>query len=88
MDGRGHRFARDLRVAVRDRDRAFLMQTQQHLRAFIAEVVHETVVKSAIAGARIERDIGDVGRAKCVSDHIAAETGSIDTSGYRTIERG
>jgi hypothetical protein len=58
------------------------------LRAFIAQIVHETVVKSAVTGAGVKRDIGDIGRAKRVSDDIAAEAGRVDTGGYRAIERG
>ena len=88
MDGCSHRLAGDFCIAMRDGDRAFLVQAQQHLRAFIAQVIHETVVKSAVAGAGVKRDIGDIGRAKRVSDDIAAEAGRIDAGGYGAIERG
>ena len=88
MHRRGHRLAGDLGVAVRDRDRAFLVQAKQHLRPLVAEIVHEAVVQAAIARARIERDIGDAGRAQRVRRHVAAEAGRIDARRNRAIECG
>ena len=74
MHGRGHRLAGDLGVAVRDGDRALLVQAQQHLRRLVAEVVHDRVVQPAIARTGIERDVGNFERAQRVGDHVAAET--------------
>ena len=86
MHRRRHRLAGDLGVAVRDGDRAFLVQAEQHLRPLIAEIIDQTVVQTAIAGARIERDIGDVERAQRVGHHVAAEAGGIDAGRDRAID--
>jgi hypothetical protein len=71
---------------MRDGDRAFLMQAEQHLRPLVAEVVDQAVVQAAIAGARIERDIGDVERAQRIGHHVAAETGGIDAGRSWAVE--
>ena len=73
---------------MRDRDRAFLMQAEQHLRPLIAEIIDEAVVQPAIAGAGIERDIGNVGRAQRIRHDVAAEARGVDAGGHRTIEGG
>jgi len=39
---------RDLRIAMSDRYRMFFMQSEQNLRPFIAEIVHQAVVEAAI----------------------------------------
>jgi hypothetical protein len=57
-----------------DRDRALLVQTEQHLRRLVAEEIHNGVVQPAIARAGIERDVGDFQRAQRVGDHVAAES--------------
>ena len=87
MHRRGHRLAGDLGIAVRDGDRAFLVQAEQHLRPLIAEIVHQAVVQAAIAGAGIERDIGDVERAQRVGDDVAAEAGGVDAGRHRAGRR-
>ena len=87
MHRRGHRLAGDLGIAVRDGDRAFLVQAEQHLRPLVAEIVHQAVVQAAIAGAGIERDIGDVERAQRVGDDVAAEAGGVDPGRNRPVER-
>ena len=86
MHRRRHRLAGDFGVAMRDGDRAFLVQAEQHLWPLVAEVVHQAVVQAAIAGARIERDIGDVERAQRIGHHVAAETGGIDAGRNRAVE--
>ena len=65
----------DARIAVRERDRALLVQAEQHLRPRVAEIVDQAVVQAAIAGARIERDIGNLERAQQLCDDIAAPAG-------------
>ena len=66
VHGGGHRLAGHLGVAVRDRDRALLVQAEQHLRRLVAEIVDDRVVQAAIARAGIERDVGNVAaRAAC-----------------------
>ena len=40
MHRRRHRLAGDFGIAMRDGDRAFLVQAEQHLRPLIAEVIH------------------------------------------------
>jgi hypothetical protein len=60
VHGGRHGFSGDLRIAVSDRHRAFLVQAQQHLRPLIAEIVDEAVVQAAIARTWIEGDVGDV----------------------------
>ena len=73
MHRRRHRLAGHLGVAVRDCDRALLVQAEQHLRRGIAEVIDEAVVQAAIARAGIERDVGNVERAQRVGDDVRAE---------------
>ena len=73
---------------MRDRDRAFLVQAEQHLRPFVAEIIDEAVVQPAIAGPRIEGDIGDVGRAQRIGHDVAAEASGVDARGHRTIDGG
>ena len=87
MHRRRHRLAGDLGIAVRDGDRGFLVQAEQHLRPLIAEIVDQTVVQAAIAGARIERDIGNVERAQRVGHHVAAEAGGVDAGRDRAVDR-
>ena len=87
MDRRRHRLAGDLGVALRDRDRRFLVQTEQHLWLLVAEIVHQAVVQAAVAGARIERDIRNVEGAQRIGDHIAAKGRGVDASGNGTVER-
>ena len=55
-----------------DGDGAFLVQRQQHLRAFIAQPVDQAVMQAAIARAGIERHIGNVERAQQIGHGIAA----------------
>jgi len=88
MYGRRHRLAGDLGIAVGDRDRAFLVQAEQHLRPLIAEIIDEAVVQPAIAGPRIEGDIGDVSCAQRIGHNIAAEARGVDARRHRTIEGG
>ena len=82
-----HRPAGDLGIALRDRDRAFLVQAQQHLRLLVAEIIDEAVVQAAIARARIERDIGDVELAQRLGDDVAAEAGRVGAGRDRTLDR-
>ena len=86
MHRRRHRLAGDLGIAVRDGDRAFFVQAEQHLRPLVAEVIHQAVVQAAIAGAGIERDIGDIERAQRIGHHVAAEAGGVDAGRDRAIE--
>ncbi len=80
-----HRLAGDLGIALRDRHRAFLVQAEQHLRLRVAEVVDDAVVEAAIAGAGVERDIGDVEGAQRVGGDVAAELRRIDAGGNRAV---
>ena len=52
----GHRLARRLGIAVRDRHRVVLVQAQQNARPLVAEVIDDAVVQAAIAGAGVEAD--------------------------------
>ena len=58
-----HRLAGHLGIAMGDGDGCFLVQTEQHLRLRIAEIIDDAVVQAAIARAGRQRDIGDVERA-------------------------
>jgi len=49
------------------------VQAQQHLRPLVAEQVDDRVVQAAIAGARVDRDEGQVERAEGLGDDVAAE---------------
>ena len=39
-----------------NRDSVFLVQTQQHLRLHIAQVIDQAVVQTTITGAWVQRD--------------------------------
>ena len=67
-----HRPIRRLGIAVRDGQRVIFVQAQQQLRVAVAEVVDQAVVKSAKAGARIERDVFDSESAQHLGCDIAA----------------
>ncbi len=73
MQDDAHHPARDLGEALRDRNRAFLVQAQQHLRPLVAEDVHEAVVQAAIARPGIERQVRYAERANRQRDRVAAE---------------
>jgi hypothetical protein len=73
---------------MRDRHGALLVQAQQHLRPFVAEIVHQTVVQPAVTRAGIERDVGDIRGTQRIGDDIAAEARGIDARRNRAIERG
>ena len=73
MNGGGHRLAGHFRIALRDGDGVLLVQTQQHPRILVAEIIDDAVVQAAIARAGIERDIGHIERAKRLGHHIAAK---------------
>ena len=73
---------------MRDGDGAFLVQTEQHLRLFIAEVIDDAVVEAAIAGAWIERDVGHAGGAQGVGRDIAAESGRVDAGRLGPVDGG
>ena len=68
----GHRLARRLGIAMRDRDRMILVQAQQDTRPFVAEVIDETVVEPAIARAGVEADIGNAQPAEHLCGDVAA----------------
>src|SRR5262245_61147951 len=87
MHGGRHRPAGHLGIAMGDRHRAFLMQAQQHLRLFVAQIIDQAVVQPAVARAWIERDVRDIGRAQRIRDDIAAEAGSVHAGRNRAIER-
>ena len=48
---------RNLRIAMRNRNRMLFVQTQQHLRIFIAKVVHKAVVQTPKARPRVQCNI-------------------------------
>ena len=73
VHGDSERASGDFRVAVRDRDGVFLVQTQQHLRRGVAEEIDEAVVQAAIARAGIQCNVRNVERAKRRRDDVAAE---------------
>ena len=53
------RLAGDAALAMRDRDRALLVQAEQHL-GLVAEIIDEAVMQAAEARARRQRDIVEV----------------------------
>ena len=71
MQYAGHRPVGRLCIAMRDRHYVVLVQAKQHLRRAIAQVVHETVVEAAIAGAGIQGDVGDVKATQHLRRNIA-----------------
>ena len=73
---------------MRDGERGLLVQAEQHLRPLVAEIIHQAIVQAAIAGAGIERDIGNVKRAQRIGHHVAAETGIVDAGWDRAVEFG
>ena len=88
MHGRGHGLAGHLGIAVSDRDRALLVQAEQHLRRLIAQEVDDRIVQPAVARAGIERDVGNLQRAQRVGDHVAAEARRVGAGQVgRALER-
>ena len=71
MHDRPHRLVGHLGVAMGDRDRVVLVQAEQHLRVFVAEIVHDRIVEPAIAGARVERDVFDAEPAQHLGRDVA-----------------
>ena len=67
-----HRSVGRLRVAVRDRYDVILVQTEQHRRRLVAEIVDEAVVKAAVAGTRVERHVFDPEPPQHGGRHVAA----------------
>ena len=64
-----------------------LVQAEQQLRPFVAEIVDQAVVQSAVARAGIDGDIGDVERAQRIGDDVAAEPGLGQTWWQRSFAR-
>jgi hypothetical protein len=87
MDGGRHRTPGDLCVAVRDRDRALLVQAQQQLRPFIAERIDDRVMQPAIAGAGVDRDVRDVECTKRLGDDVATERRNLGVRCQRCNQR-
>ena len=71
MDDRPHRLVRHLGVAMGDRDRVILMQAEQHLGVFVAEIVDDRIVEPAIAGAGVQRDVFDPEPAQHLGRDVA-----------------
>ena len=67
-----HGLAGGLGVAVRNGDRMIFVQAEQNARPFIAEMVDEAVVQSAIARAGVEADIGNAQAAEHLRRDVAA----------------
>ena len=68
----GHWLLSDFAVPVGNRNGMLLVQANDHLRIAVAEIVHDAVVKSAIAGAGNQRNIFQVQPARDFSDDVAA----------------
>ena len=52
-------------------DRVILMQTDDHLGIFIAQIVHDGIVQAAIARARVQRNIFDADPAQHLCCDVA-----------------
>ena len=70
-DGR-HRFARGLRVAVRQRHGHLFMAALQQLRPRVAAVVDDGIVDAPEGRSRVERGVLDAERPKDVDDQIGS----------------
>ena len=75
MDCGGHHLVGDFGIALRDMDRMFFMQAEQHFRAFVTQIIDDGIMQAAIARAGIERDIGQIERAQRLGDDVAAKVG-------------
>ena len=64
MERDAHRLFGDFRIALRNGNRMFLMQADQHLRIAVAEVIDHAVMQAAIARARRQRNIAQVKAAQ------------------------
>ena len=71
MEHDAHHAPGDLRVPVRDRDGALLVQAQEHLGLPVPGVVHEAVVKPPEARPRVQRDVGQLERLQHAGDGVA-----------------
>lgn len=72
MERDRERLLGQLRVAVGHGDGVLLVETEHDLGSLVAEIVDETVVESAVAGSRIERDERQLEAAQQLGDGIAA----------------
>src|ERR1700761_8965575 len=68
----GHRLAGRLGVAVRNRYRMILVHAEDNSRVLVAEVIDQTVVKTAIARAGVEADIANAETPQHLRRDIAA----------------
>ena len=71
MQGGGHGPVAHLGIAVRDGDGMFLVQADQHAGRLVAEMVHQAVVQTPVAGAGDEGDIFDFEPPEHLGDRIA-----------------
>ena len=67
-----HGLIRGLAVSVGDGDRVLLVQTGNHLRILVAQVVHQTVVEPTVARSRDQRDVLEIQLAGHRRHHVAA----------------
>lgn len=83
MQAHCHQFVGGFPVTLGNRYRGFVVQAQHHLRFFIAEVIDQAVVQSAVTCAGIQRDVFHVERAQRAGDHVAAKHGVAGRGGCR-----
>jgi len=72
MEDAGHRLARRLGVALRDRDRMILVHAQDHARTLVAQMVDDGIVQTAVACAGVEAHIGELEPAQHLRGDVAA----------------
>src|ERR1700730_2278357 len=82
----GHRLAGRLGIAVRDRDRMVLVQTQQDTRPLVAEMIDDAVVQPAITRAGIQADIRDAEAAQHLSRTATAPGDDLVGLSFNAVE--
>jgi len=86
VQGHRHGPAGHLGKPVRYGHRVLLVQAEEHLRALVAQVVHQAVVQPAKAGARRERNVGNLERPQRRRRHVAAEGRSVGQRSDGTLD--
>jgi hypothetical protein len=63
------------------------VQAQQHLRLHIPQVIDQAIVETAIASARIQRDVRNLERAQRLGDDVAAKQRVTGRQWQRAFDR-
>ena len=69
---RAHHGAADFGIALCQRDGHLLVQAQQHLRMFVAQVIDQAVVQAAVTRPRIQGQIGQSQTSQALGNRVTS----------------